>query len=340
MKTTILVIEDHEDVRENIADILRISGYDVLTAPNGKIGIELAYKQKPHLVLCDIMMPELDGYSVLHILSKHPITANTPFIFLTAKSEKTDFRKGMNMGADDYLVKPFDGMDLLEVVDVRLKKNESMKTCFDNHMEGTDECFGNRPRRSYKKGDHIFMESQRPGELYYIIRGEVKTCRLNSDGKELVTGMYREGQFIGYISLLENTTYTESAVVLKDTELGVISKHDFQTLIHTNRQVASRFIKILSNNLFETEKRLLELAYQSVRQRVASALVYFFHQQRVAEKSIPLMTVTRKDIANFVGTALESLNRTLADFRDERLIALTDGGIKIMAMEKLEKLSR
>lgn len=353
MNATILVIEDNREMCENISDILKLGSYEVLTAPNGKAGIELAYKHKPDLVLCDIMMPELDGYGVLHVLSKHPETFDIPFIFLTAKAEKTDFRKGMNMGADDYIVKPFDGMELLKAVEIRLKKNEQLKTTFGNGPVDIDDFFDKtrqlgefqelsdkRPRRSYKKRDHIFMEGQQPAELYYIIRGEIKTCRVSYDGKELVTGLHREGEFIGYVSLLKNTPYTESAIALTDAEVGTILKQDFQTLIYTNREVAARFIKILSNNLYETEKRLLDLAYQSVRQRVASAIVYLYHQQRVPEKEKPVIKMARKDIAGIVGTALESLNRTISDFRDEGLIEITEGGIKITGMEKLEKLSR
>ena len=97
----ILVIEDNQDVRENLAEILSLSGYEAITAENGKIGVEKAQKEDPDLILCDIMMPELDGYGVLHILSRQQKTADIPFVFLTAKAEKEDFRKGMSLGGDD-----------------------------------------------------------------------------------------------------------------------------------------------------------------------------------------------------------------------------------------------
>src|SRR5688572_13362054 len=97
----ILLIEDNTEVRENTSEIISLANYEVLTAENGKVGVELAQKEKPDLIICDIMMPELDGYGVLHILSKKPETAGIPFIFLTAKTEKNDVRKGMNLGADD-----------------------------------------------------------------------------------------------------------------------------------------------------------------------------------------------------------------------------------------------
>src|SRR5215212_4777169 len=103
MEKKILLIEDNEQIRENTAEILELAGYRVVTAQNGKEGIELVNREKPALIICDIMMPVLDGYGVLHMLSKNEETAGIPFIFLTAKAERTDFRKGMEMGADDYL---------------------------------------------------------------------------------------------------------------------------------------------------------------------------------------------------------------------------------------------
>ncbi len=119
---TILVIEDNNEVRENIAEIHELSNYRVLTAPEGKTGVETALKEKPDLIVCDIMMPVLDGYGVLHLLNKHNDTYGTPFIFLTAKSEKSDFRKGMEMGADDYITKPFNSVELVARVKALLRR--------------------------------------------------------------------------------------------------------------------------------------------------------------------------------------------------------------------------
>src|SRR5690606_41128830 len=102
MKNKILIIEDNLDIREGTAEILELAGYDVLTAPNGKNGVDIAQSNLPDLIICDIMMPELDGYGVLYLLSKKAETASIPFIFLTAKAERVDIRKGMEMGADDY----------------------------------------------------------------------------------------------------------------------------------------------------------------------------------------------------------------------------------------------
>jgi CheY-like chemotaxis protein len=118
----ILIIEDNTEVRENLSEILSLSGYQTISAENGKVGVEKALNDRPDLILCDVMMPELDGFGVLHILSKQPITSDVPFIFLTAKAEKDDFRKGMALGADDYIVKPFDDTILLQTIETRLKR--------------------------------------------------------------------------------------------------------------------------------------------------------------------------------------------------------------------------
>ena len=116
-KKTVLLIEDNQDIRESTAEILELAGFTVCTAENGKKGVELAQSRTPDIILCDIMMPELDGYGVLYLLSKNANTADIPFIFLTAKAERTDMRKGMEMGADDYLTKPFKVAELLARLD-------------------------------------------------------------------------------------------------------------------------------------------------------------------------------------------------------------------------------
>ena len=124
----ILVIEDNLEVLENLGEILELYGYEVQEAKDGKEGVECALKNPPDIILCDVMMPQLDGFGVLNILSKKPATADIPFIFLTAKSEKEDFRRGMNLGADDYITKPFYKDELLQVIETRLKKSEPPQT--------------------------------------------------------------------------------------------------------------------------------------------------------------------------------------------------------------------
>jgi len=117
----ILVIEDEPQMRKNILTILAMEGFDALGAENGRLGLEMIQTHQPDLILCDVMMPELDGYAVLKALRADPATAEIPFVFLTAKGERGDFRAGMNLGADDYLTKPVVLDDLLKAIHVRLK---------------------------------------------------------------------------------------------------------------------------------------------------------------------------------------------------------------------------
>ncbi|GAA6623632.1 EAL domain-containing protein [Scytonema sp. NUACC26] len=129
----ILVIEDEESVRENILDLLEAENYDTISAANGKMGLQLAFSEAPDLILCDLMMPEVDGYGVLTALREQTPTATIPFIFLTARSARSDFRQGMDLGADDYLTKPFTRAELLNAIASRLSKQAAFKQCINKN---------------------------------------------------------------------------------------------------------------------------------------------------------------------------------------------------------------
>ena len=120
----ILVIEDEPEMRRNLVTILKLEKFHPLAAENGRSGLELARKEKPDLILCDIMMPELDGHEVVQALRTDSQLAAIPFIFLTAKGEKSDLRAGMKLGADDYLTKPVNKTDLLDAISARLRRVE------------------------------------------------------------------------------------------------------------------------------------------------------------------------------------------------------------------------
>lgn len=122
----ILLIEDQPQMRENVALILELNGFDVTTAADGRQGVIKAREERPDLILCDVMMPELDGYGVLHLLRKEESMRAVPFIFLTAKGEKQEQRTGMNLGADDYLTKPCSEADLLSAIQVRLRRTRDI----------------------------------------------------------------------------------------------------------------------------------------------------------------------------------------------------------------------
>lgn len=271
---------------------------------------------------------------------------NIPFIFLTAKAEKDDFRKGMGLGADDYITKPFDDVDLLDTIELRLKKSERLKSSFGETSQGLQRFFDeskaqkefeklleNREIRRYSKKDIIYEAGQYPKWLYYIVSGNVKSYQINDFGKEYTTNIYSSNEFFGYIPLLKNEKYHASVSVIDDCELKLIPVEDFTLLLYNNKEFAAKFIKILANQSEESEKQLLELAYSSVRKRVANALLKFSES-----KNTRTMSILRDDIANLAGTAKETTIRTLSDFKSEGLIAIDDNKIELLNIEKLRNM--
>ncbi|MCW5925140.1 MAG: response regulator [Saprospiraceae bacterium] len=341
----ILIIEDNADVRENLSEILMLGGYETLTAENGKTGVEKAQEVLPDLILCDIMMPELDGYGVLHILSRHANTAGIPFIFLTAKAEKEDFRRGMSLGADDYITKPFDDVALLQTIEARLQKSERLRVASAQHtgsldhfidearaLEAIKHLSDNREVRHYRKKDIIFREGENPRWLFFVESGKVKLYKTSDDGRELIVKIAQTGDFLGFLALFQEDAYPESAAAVEDCAVKLIPKSDFAALVFGHRDVNARFIKMLANHVAEREQQLIELAYNSVRKRVATALVQLYDQ------SGPTINLLREDLASLAGTAKETLIRTLTDFKNEGSIDIKEGAILVLKPDKLRHL--
>lgn len=350
MTKTILVIDDNNDLRENTAEILDLAGYKTLTAENGKRGVEVATKEKPDVIVCDIMMPELDGYGVLHLLRKNPETQNIPFIFLTAKTERSDFRKGMEMGADDYVTKPFEDIELLNAIEVRLKKAEVLQHNYAASPQGLTQFVKDVKDsgllkhlsdqyavESFHKKQTLYQEGKRPRFLYYLVGGKVKAYKTHEDGKEYITDLFSAGDFIGYTALIEDKNYDDSATILEDAEIMQIPRDEFLGMIYSDINIATKFIRIVTQNVKEKEERLLNLAYSSLRKRVAKALVDI-HEKFNKDGQKNLIEFSREDIAQYVGTATESLIRTLSDFKSEKLIDIKSGKISIINLEKLKNL--
>jgi CRP-like cAMP-binding protein len=347
----ILLIEDNNEMRENTAEILELAGYEVSTAKNGKEGVENAQQKLPDLIICDIMMPVLDGYGALHLLGKNQETVGIPFIFLTAKAERSDFRKGMEMGADDYVTKPFDDVELLNAVESRLKKSGLMKREFSKDMAGLNEFLAeagqfnelkqlsqNRKIHRYKKKDIVYLEGDMAQGVVFISKGKIKTYKSNEQGKALITGIHADGDFIGYIDMFENKEYRESAEALEVAEVCIIPKEEFFALIFSNRDVAAKFMKMLSDNLADKEERLIKLAYNSVRKRIAETLVSLHKQYNKNTTASASMSISRDDLANMAGTATETTIRTLSDFKDEKLLEIKGSSISILNLDKLAAL--
>jgi CheY-like chemotaxis protein len=348
---TILVIDDHAQIRSNIVEILNLAGYNTYDAENGKQGVETAIKEKPDLIVCDIMMPELDGYGVLHLLKKNQATENIPFIFLTAKAERSDFRKGMEMGADDYISKPFDDIELLNAIEIRLKKTDIIKKQYPLGEQGANELIKELNSSGFLALDPdqydserlnkkmvLYNEGKRPKYLYHVKSGKIKTFRVHEDGKEYITNLYSTGDYLGHLALLEDANYDDTAEVLEDAEVNAIPKEHFLQAVYNDMNITAKFIKLISKDIKEKEERLMRLAYGSLRKRVAKALVDIhqkFNKEGQAQQNID---ISREDIAQYIGTATESLIRTLSDFKSEKLIEIIGGKIRIEQPDKLRNM--
>ena len=343
---TILLIEDDVIIRENTAELLEMAGFAVLTAENGKLGVARALATKPDLVICDIMMPVLDGYGVLQIFNQNAQLAGVPFIFLTAKTERTDLRRGMELGADDYLTKPFDRAELLSAITGRLNRFQHLKPEYDATTQGLGEFLddartvGNldslsvdRKAHAIRKKQDVYLEGDEPARVYFVQAGRVKTVKTTDGGKELITGLYGPGEFFGYLALLDHTPHTDSAVAVDDSELVYIPQDDFTQLLLRNAEVGQQFIRLLAGRVSEREAQLLTMAYSSIRRRVADTLLHL-HAQAGPDGSIQL---SRDDMAAMVGTAPESLIRTLSEFKADGLIELTPKNVRVLEPEKLRR---
>lgn len=344
----ILIIEDNQDVLDNTTELLELAGYKVSGAINGKEGVKQAKELQPDLIICDIMMPEMDGYDVLYYLSIDSKTSTIPFIFLTAKSDAQDFRKGMELGADDYLTKPFEEIDLIKSVERRLSKSSKIKESmqqlanpseeqqFDiQNIDNEHELFKSKKGKTFRAKNFIYLQYGSPIYLYYIKKGQVKTFKTNEDGKELITGLYREGDFFGYHALLKEDEYSDSAIAVIETQVELIPKEEFYSMIQNKREVANEFIKILSREVTEKEEELLNLAYNSVKKRVADGLIKYF--DTYSQDYSRGLQIPREDLANIAGTSTESVIRTLSEFKKDGLITTEGKTIFIANSDELRK---
>lgn len=342
----ILIVEDSEPVRENLREILMLNGYMVVTASDGKAGVETALRETPDLILCDVMMPELDGFEVYNAVSRHPLTSDIPFIFLSALTEREDIRRGMTLGADDYVTKPFDVTSLLLTIERRMFKRERFSQGVSmlprippeqlltesKTREALQRLYENRELRHYRKRDVIFMAGDQPHNLFFIESGEIKLSRANLEGREFILRLAGKGTFLGYLALLMEGTYTESAIALEDSTVRIIPGTEFRQMVYGNREVRVGFLNLMTDQIIEQEQQLLELAYFSARKRVAQTII------RLHDQGKSQLHLLRDDLAAIAGTAKETLIRTLADFRSEGLITVNEGDIRISKLERLRNI--
>lgn len=344
---TILLIEDDTALRENTAELLELSNYKVHTAPNGKIGIEKAKNELPDIIVCDIMMPEIDGYGVLEAVASDASTNHIPFIFLSAKTEHKEIRKGMDLGADDYLTKPFEEEELLSAIESRLAKASILSKIKDqskefdadkpNNINELKNFFCDEGEQvDFKKGELIYTEGQHSNKLFLILNGVVKTHSIDANAKELITALYKADDFLGFTSFEDNIPYYESATSVEDTELVGISKKQVKDILKKSQEVSLELMNLLADNLSVIKKQLLKMAYSSVRKKTASTILQFVEIMNTNPTNA--IKISRSDLATTAGIATESLIRTLSDFKKDGLIEIEGRNIKVVDLEKLRAI--
>ena len=345
----VLIVEDEPAQMQLTRQALESHGtFQLSFAENAQIAFQRLSEDVPDLVLMDLGLPDADGLDVCRRLKEDERFRWLPVIMLTGRSTIVDKITGLEVGADDYLTKPFDDTELLNAIETRLRRTEMFRQ-YDSSPEGLDafmkdagqvlnlkDLGKDKKVKTFKKKMEIFAEGDSPTHVYLVKSGNVKVFKSHPDGKELITNLYKANDYFGFESILENSLYKESASAMEDSEVVVIPKHDFLALLHSNAEVSRVFISLLCQKVKEKESQLLNLAYNSVRQRTAEALLKVFHLKDSDQK----LSVSRDDLAKMVGTASESVIRVLSDFKDEGLIDIESGKIKILAPNKLENVIR
>lgn len=349
--TKILLIEDDLVLRENTAELLELSNYEVITAKNGKEGVSLIKTHLPDIVICDIMMPVLDGYGVLKALSDDEKTKYIPFIFLSAKVKRSDIRKGMNLGADDYISKPFTEEELIGAIESRLAKASILqdlrtgkefaritkKLELDSLNDLKNFFDDNGKEFNFSKGAVIYREGGHSNYVYLILKGAVKTNKIDEYGKELIIAIFEEDELFGMTAFSSNIPYKETAIALSDVQLVGITKNELKILLENNPKITFKLIELLNDNLNLIKEQLLQLAYSSVNRRTASTIIKF--ATKMNKKPGDTIRITRSDLASVAGIALETMSRTLTNFKNDEIIQVDGRTIKILDLERLKRMN-
>lgn len=347
----VLIIEDDTVVRENTAELLELAEYEVITASNGKSGLAIAKKERPDIIVCDIMMPEMDGYGVLQGLAEDSGTQHIPFIFLSAKTEHKDIRRGMDLGADDYLTKPFEEEELISAIESRLAKVAILKKLQENGKPSTDspaqqkinslqelrEEVKKYDEQNYKGGEIIYEEGKQSNHFFFVDRGVVKSHRMDEFGKELITSIYKEGDFFGNTSFNKANSYTEYATAMEETRVYAVTKEELKNILVNNSNITLELIDVMGDNIAGIKEQLLEMAYGSVRKKAARTILLF--SQKIRRHPTQSIRISRSDLASVAGMASETLIRTLSDFKKEGLLEIEGRNIKLLDVEALKRIS-
>lgn len=292
--TKILIIEDNTQLRENISDALELEGFEVINAEDGTSGIKQANENFPDLILCDIMMPGLNGYEVLQTLRSKGRDVLVPFILITALAERLNFREGMELGADDYLVKPFTIDELLKAINTRLAKHESIETRIKYQIE----IIENELRSRIK-------------ELNDQIESQKKFIKNITDSNDDVVELHNEGQaqlMQESIRTIEINTTIQNMVRLLSVELQKTTISSDQRIMLTSLKNRIHNKSVLSNSLTAFQLKFNQ-TYPNFTTRLFTEFPNLTQQDIILISAI-FLNLTTKQLSSIFGISLESVRKS------------------------------
>jgi len=348
----ILIVLKDSGLRSKISGILIFSKYVVELTDSGKSAIEIVKNHRVDLIICGIELYGMDGYGVVRMLNKFVDTAGIGLIMLLETGDQIALRRAMEIGADGYLSTSFDDAELLNHVEVRLKKKKLQQELFlkqhfqersmmksSNEMFALDEKLERLTARIFRKNQTIYYQGEHQSSLYYLVSGNVKMFISDSSGNLLITDIYGPGEYFGLqdFALGSHTFHTSKAI--SDAEIIAIPLKDINEHIAEYPDVLRVFVKKLAKSVRDMEEQALALAHASVRERVAAAIVRLAKKGENSSGKIRVR-LPRTDLANVIGIASETLSRILSDFAREGLIEKEANDILLRSIEKLRKVNR
>ena len=343
----IVVIEDQEEVRENLMETLELADYEVFGACDGHEGVRAVKEHLPQLVLCDVMMPRLDGFGVLELLRKDATTAAIPLVFLTARAERDDLRRGMNLGAADYVTKPFFQDELLRVVELRLADAAASSPRQQAARNGgglVDESAATAAllalrergrRRGYHERAPICFAGDTAHSAFYVERGRVRLFRDTDFGKGITVDAVGPGGWVGVGDVIAEAAMSASASAYPEAEVVIVDRAEVVDAFRHEPALGMWLARQLAQDIALRNESLLQVAYFSVRKRVAEFLLRA--DERLGDGAAErVLDFRREDIAETIGTTPESVTRVLTEFRREGAVELPGaGGVVVASRAKL-----
>ncbi|NND08490.1 MAG: cyclic nucleotide-binding domain-containing protein [Saprospiraceae bacterium] len=342
----ILIIKRDNKETERLREILDLAGYDVYTSSYAVQGIRNALNIGPDFILCDIAFSNPSGSKdVLTSIRKSKNTAYVPFVFLGTDISLQEQHRGIARGADDYLEEPVDSVDLLNTIAIRLEKSHKFVTqrklpfsSFKERIEGyriLDQISKHREIRTYGSKEIIFGVGQYVRYLYILKSGRVKQSKANQGGKELVTDIFSPGDFFGTEALVFDMPSKTSAVAIEACRIQLIPKEVFLQALTGEPYFDALILNHLALSIQHKEEKLLSIAYDSVRKRIADALLQLSEDPGGKKGGVQML---QEDISQLVGSATESVSRTLSEFRSKNYIEMSSGRIHILQRERLANI--